>query len=68
MSWQRSYLTTSALLGEREIEATYTDSADAHAFAQELARAPSRDARARLLAREATAILVDLSQLGRSAG
>jgi hypothetical protein len=62
--WQRSYLTTLSLLGEREVEGTYTDSVEGAAFAQELTRAPSREARARLLAREATAILMDVAALG----
>lgn len=64
MSWQRSYLTTMALLGEHDINATYTDSAESAAYQAELARAVTREARARLLAREATAILVDVAALG----
>ena len=68
MAWQRSYLTTLALLGERDVEDTYVDSAEARAFADELARAATREARARLLAREATAILVDVAALGMTAG
>lgn len=65
MSWQRSYLVTAALLGEAEVEGTYTDSADAQAFRAELERASgSREAKARVLAREATAILVDVAALG----
>lgn len=67
MAWQRSYLTTLTLLGERDVEGTYPDSAEAGAFVQELARAASREARARLLAREATAILVDVAKLGVTA-
>lgn len=64
MSWQRSFLTTMTLLGEREIEGSYTDSPVAAAYQAELARATTREARARLLAREATAILVDVAALG----
>lgn len=63
MDWQRSYLTTMALLGEREIEGTYPASAEGTAFVAELARATTREARARLLARDATGILVDIGML-----
>ena len=64
MSWQRSFLTTLTLLGEHEVGGTYADSAEARAFAHELGHAATREARARLLAREATAILVDVAALG----
>jgi len=66
MNWQRSYLVTMALLGEREIEGTYTESPDAQGFVRELASATTREARARMLAREATGILVDVGGLAFS--
>lgn len=63
--WQRSYLTTLTLLGE-DAPGTYAETADSAAFLRELASHDNRQAKARVLAREATAILVDVGALSFS--